>query len=639
MKIINFNTKKYLFLLVTIIFILLTLSLVVAKDVVRGSPSAAITTTPIDLGEVSFSCSSSSKCLEIDEVWLRFADSSGSSHLDEVWYPQQQEWLFYDPDPTGAIETTGTIDLESINNLRTASPDGIRTFVRENFGSDYVEDVDYLTRILAQERSCGTGWNKERGAIAQVVINRVHSSEYGNTIKDVVASDGWNANFATTIPATPGMDASSRRGCVLSALRFLACVGEEHQGALEIGARIHFAHRCSLNPRTSTRPQCDGRKQPLQLDNGNWVCVPNWNLDGYDPVQVQSDISSSPGQCAAHFSDGTSSRDCSSRHYRGEPNYLSFSSSSGTSSGSLTVREGERLRFVVASDLNPSYGDHEYSRSVPNAARAIDSINPDLVVLNGDMIASGNPSSSDPGTLDEMWNGFESSFVDHISTNIYPSPGNHDIGSSGNRQNMETAYQQFWTEHSPFDYSINNYPFYYSFDIEKGRNDYHFIILDGSDNVNSEMLEWFRDDFNRNLNADYFFIFSHVPLYPLSNADSHPETSIGSSREIMQIIDGYTDNLYWFNAHQHVYFKGVKNNLNNIFVGAVVEARALPAGAQNQQENSFIVVDVAGEDIHVYAYEGNSYTSRMDEYFMPNVNADGYSYLNLPNTPIEETFT
>ncbi|MFH1275831.1 MAG: hypothetical protein ABIH82_01860, partial [Candidatus Woesearchaeota archaeon] len=141
MKIINFNTKKYLFLLVTIIFILLTLSLVVAKDVVRGSPSAAITTTPIDLGEVSFSCSSSSKCLEIDEVWLRFADSSGSSHLDEVWYPQQQEWLFYDPDPTGAIETTGTIDLESINNLRTASPDGIRTFVRENFGSDYVEDV------------------------------------------------------------------------------------------------------------------------------------------------------------------------------------------------------------------------------------------------------------------------------------------------------------------------------------------------------------------------------------------------------------------------------------------------------------------------------------------------------------------
>lgn len=181
-----------------------------------------------------------------------------------------------------------------IESLTTAEQ--VRQYISSNLGAQYIEDIDYLSRLLSIERgdpnakTCNPYWQKEMGAITQVVINRI--GRYGSTIREVVATNngvswfGGNGNLNINDPSR-GIDGfPTTKECVLSALRFMTCSGQEDIGAKAIGSRDSFTHRCAL-----TRE------------------IPEWNQ--VNPIQVQ------PDQCAAHFSgSSTSPKECGQRKYK-----------------------------------------------------------------------------------------------------------------------------------------------------------------------------------------------------------------------------------------------------------------------------------------------------------------------------------
>ena len=171
----------------------------------------------------------------------------------------------------------------------------VKNFIKENIGEQYLEDVEYLTRLLSIERGCAQKWAKERGAIAQVVINRVNTpSRWGENSKEVVAKNGGKSWFGVSNEKINdplrGIDGKeSYKGCLQSALNFMMCKGQEDLGAKEIGGRTGFVHRCT------------------QVKEGREV--PDWNYK--NPLQVQSET------CAAYFSgDDISNKDCSLRKYK-----------------------------------------------------------------------------------------------------------------------------------------------------------------------------------------------------------------------------------------------------------------------------------------------------------------------------------
>ncbi len=171
----------------------------------------------------------------------------------------------------------------------------VKKFITDNLGEQYIEEVEYLTRLLSIERGCAKKWAKERGAIPQVVINRVNSpGKYGSTIKEVVSKDGGKSWFGISNEKINdpqrGIDGGkSYKGCLQSALNFMLCKGQEDLGAKEVKGRTHFVHRCT------------------QIKQGKQV--PSWNYK--NPLQVQSE------NCAAHFSgNDISEKDCSLRKYK-----------------------------------------------------------------------------------------------------------------------------------------------------------------------------------------------------------------------------------------------------------------------------------------------------------------------------------
>ena len=267
-----------------------------AGGIIKGTPSATTepTAPPATIPLISQNCNNQQRCKEIDEAWLKLGLKG-----DQVWVPDKG---WYDKAQVYGGEKIvstpqQTVAEEAIDSLKTASPNQINDFIRNTYGEEYIEDVEYLTRILTIERGCNDQWRQERGAIAQVVVNRALNPTkiYGSTIKAVVATDGGRSWFGAPNSkiddSSRGIEGGSQyRGCLLSALKFMSCVGEENIGASEVGGRDHFVHRCT------------------QVASGR--SVPSWNY--VNDLQVQPEY-----ECAAYFSGkDTSAKACFLRKYR-----------------------------------------------------------------------------------------------------------------------------------------------------------------------------------------------------------------------------------------------------------------------------------------------------------------------------------
>lgn len=290
-------------------------------DKVFGGATSATTvssapTAPASTGTEN--CLDTQRCKEIDDVWIILTKWIAKDRKGLIW-DTIGGWRNYNdkylktttlgtPSKPSTPSTTPTVaTITEIDGLLGASPEVVKQFIRANLGETYIEDVEYLTRILSIERGCAESWKQERGAISQVVINRVRSGQYGNSVKDVVATNGGKSWFGESrseiSDSNRGIDGKMEyRGCLVSAVKFMMCTGEEDVGAKKIGGRQFFVHR------------------DTQVALGRQV--PQWNY--INPIQVQDHSN------AAHFSgEDTSNKDCSVRRYKGGGSSIPSSTPTG----------------------------------------------------------------------------------------------------------------------------------------------------------------------------------------------------------------------------------------------------------------------------------------------------------------------
>lgn len=129
-------------------------------------------------------------------------------------------------------------------------PDEIQKYLAESNLDE--EDVEYMVRAMKITATCDDTpeKEKERGAIAQLIINRVRSGAFPNIIKDVVTAD-YNPNVAAFLgkrdPAindvTNGINNPANIACTFSAIMFFECNGPEDEGAKMIQGRTYFLDR------------------------------------------------------------------------------------------------------------------------------------------------------------------------------------------------------------------------------------------------------------------------------------------------------------------------------------------------------------------------------------------------------------
>lgn len=146
-------------------------------------------------------------------------------------------------------------------------------------------------------------------------------------------------------------------------------------------------------------------------------------------------------------------------------------------------------------------------------ARVIDEVNrlnPDFVVLAGDMIEGGY----DPAALDRMWDQFDEAMA-RFRMPVYQVVGNHDVS---NRSRQESYLRRYG----------DRFPLYYGFDHHGCR----LIVLNSEvlndpGRVTGAQLDWLRRELDAYAQAREIFVFLHQPLFAFGGQadwmrDVHP---------------------------------------------------------------------------------------------------------------------
>lgn len=271
----------------------------------------------------------------------------------------------------------------------------------------------------------------------------------------------------------------------------------------------------------------------------------------------------------------------------------------------------EYLPFIVISDLQIADQNKEWFKS--GISRVI-SLNPELVIINGDMI-DANPSDSE-SRLDRMWSYFNSNVKQRLgSANLImiPSVGNHDAFGG--------KYEKFWNSYKPNVENLQgNYPGYYSFDYKKS----HFVVLYAATySINAEQLAWLTEDLtNAKGNYNNIFVFGHIPLQQICSQLSHCPTTLKPKDALLNLFKE-TGVTFYSSGHHHAYNKGSLNGVDMVSSGSMyvsyLSLGKTSSGEVYRQLPSFLFVDVKGNKVSTKSYTGTGFSSVFDESKLHNI--------------------
>jgi hypothetical protein len=133
--------------------------------------------------------------------------------------------------------------------------------------------------------------------------------------------------------------------------------------------------------------------------------------------------------------------------------------------------------------------------------------------------------------------------------------GNHDIENFGTEENGRENYHSLFGK------------FYYSFAV----GDTYFILLDNANqyNVDTQQMEWLKEQLEKSLAYTNRFVFMHVPLFdPRVKASDigHAMRDRKFAEELNAMFDRYHVAML-FASHIHAYYRGVWGNTPYIITG------------------------------------------------------------------------
>ncbi|AIE75061.1 MULTISPECIES: metallophosphoesterase [unclassified Synechocystis] len=263
---------------------------------------------------------------------------------------------------------------------------------------------------------------------------------------------------------------------------------------------------------------------------------------------------------------------------------------------------GQRdLRIVVISDLNSAYGSTSYEPEVHQALQLIPSLQPDLVLCSGDMVAGQSPKLTN-AQIQAMWNAFDQVVAQPLRRAQIPfgfTLGNHDASGAldQNRrfrfQNERDLAASYWRNpaHNPGITFLDksDFPFYYTFT----QNDVFFIVWDGSTHqIPPEKLAWVERALasTPSQNAKLRLAIGHLPLYGVAEGRNKPGEVMANGENLRALLEKYQVHTY-VSGHQHAYYPGRRGSLELLHTGILGAGPRALIGQERRSPKTLTILD------------------------------------------------
>lgn len=266
-----------------------------------------------------------------------------------------------------------------------------------------------------------------------------------------------------------------------------------------------------------------------------------------------------------------------------------------------TLPPRKDLRIAVISDLNSAYGSTSYEPEVHKALELIPSMEPDLVLCSGDMVAGQSPKLTN-AQIQAMWEAFDRGVAHPLRRAGIPfgfTMGNHDASGAldQNRrfrfQNERDLAARYW-RNPAHDSGItfldkSDFPFYYTFN----QNGVFFLVWDGSTHlIPAEKLAWVEKALASApaQQAKLRLAIGHLPLYGVAEGRNKPGEVMANAEQLRALLEKYNVHTY-ISGHQHAYYPGRRGNLELLHTGLLGAGPRALIGQERRSPKTLTVLD------------------------------------------------
>ena len=250
---------------------------------------------------------------------------------------------------------------------------------------------------------------------------------------------------------------------------------------------------------------------------------------------------------------------------------------SSTQSPLSVLPRGEQ-RIALISDLNSSYGSTVYLPQVYRGLELLLSMQPDLVLCGGDMVA-GQKLGLSSKQLDAMWSAFDRNLLSPIRAAeepFAPTMGNHDASSSRGKSGYifeldRLHAEKFWRSHQQTlglrFVDASQFPFRYS--IRHG--DVFVLFVDASSaSISAADWTWAENQLAGSASSQALLrlVVGHLPPYAITKGRDRAGEVLSEPMRLRQLLDHHNVHLY-ISGHHHAWYPSRVGKTNLLSLGAM----------------------------------------------------------------------
>ncbi len=273
------------------------------------------------------------------------------------------------------------------------------------------------------------------------------------------------------------------------------------------------------------------------------------------------------------------------------------------------------LRALVLSDLNGPTGSVRYPVEVSHAvALARGELNPDIVLIPGDMVAGQAPALSDR-EVHAMWAAFDATVTEPLRDAGIPivlTLGNHDAAAQpryARDRRIATAYwrARVGRDDLPF-VERQHFPHRYSVRFD----DVFIAVWDathGESGANGDLVAWLEDALNHDEAEDarHRVVLAHIPIYDVSAPPSFPDGVLADGDALRRKLEKWGATMM-VSGHHHAYYPGRRGTLELMHAGSLGSYPRALRGGDAPARKTVTVMDFWRDSVRVTGFHIDSAT-------------------------------
>lgn len=277
----------------------------------------------------------------------------------------------------------------------------------------------------------------------------------------------------------------------------------------------------------------------------------------------------------------------------------------------------EGLRIAVLADMNGDYGSTRYHDDLRAAVARVVALRPDLVVLDGDMIAGQRTPALPPARIRAMWAAFHAVVSDPLARAgiaVAPVPGNHDASARPGFAAERRIFAADWAGRPRPATGLaagSDYPFHYAFRL-------HGVLVVVLDNTRAGRLPAAQLDWLDRVLAERpggpAIVFGHLPLWPLTRGR---ETDITDDPRLKALFERHHVSAY-VSGHHHAFYAGTAGGVAYLGTARLGSGQRRLIGQSGAAPRGFslIAIDGAG-GLQIWPFVAPRFTATLDPETLP----------------------